>query len=47
MFVLDIASAPGSWLQVLSRKLGPDGLAIGFDLQPIKSIKKPNIKTFV
>lgn len=24
MFVLDVASAPGSWLQVLSRKIGPE-----------------------
>lgn len=47
MFVLDVASAPGSWLQVLSRKIGPEWFAIGFDLQKIKSLKKPNVATFV
>lgn len=47
MRILDIASAPWSWLQVISRTLGSDGLVIGFDLQPIKSLKKPNVRTFV
>lgn len=47
MFVLDIASAPGSWLQVLSRNIGEDGHVIGFDLQKIKSLKKTNVSTFV
>ena len=47
MHVLDVASAPGSWLQVLGRQLGSDGAAIGFDIQPIKSLKRDNIRTFV
>lgn len=36
--VLDLAAAPGSWLQYVSKRIGPKGLAIGFDLQPIASI---------
>lgn len=43
--VLDLAAAPGSWLQYASKRIGPKGLAIGFDLQPIKSIAD-NVRTF-
>jgi len=34
--VLDIGSAPGSWLQVVSQRIGKDGLAIGIDLNDTK-----------
>ncbi len=44
--VLDLAAAPGSWLQYASKRIGPKGLAIGFDLQPIKPIAD-NVRTFV
>lgn len=43
--VLDLAAAPGSWLQYVSKRIGPKGLAIGFDLQPIASIAE-NVHTF-
>ncbi|MDO8468885.1 MAG: RlmE family RNA methyltransferase [Candidatus Peribacter sp.] len=43
--VLDLAAAPGSWLQYASKCIGPKGLAIGFDLQPIKPIAD-NVRTF-
>ncbi|MDD5040878.1 MAG: RlmE family RNA methyltransferase [Candidatus Peribacteraceae bacterium] len=42
--VLDLAAAPGSWLQYASKRIGPKGLAIGFDLTPIKPIA-PNVIT--
>lgn len=47
MKVVDVACAPGSWLQVLSRRLWEHGLVVGFDIQPIKSLKKENVTTFV
>lgn len=44
MTVLDLGAAPGSWLQYVSGKIGPKGLAIGIDLQPIETIA-PNVVT--
>lgn len=44
--VLDLAAAPGSWLQYASKRIGPKGLVIGLDLTPIKSIAA-NVKTFI
>jgi len=33
--VLDCGCAPGSWLQVAARRVGPRGSVVGIDLQPI------------
>lgn len=44
--VLDLGAAPGSWLQYVSEKIGPKGMAIGLDLQEIEPIAE-NVKTFV
>jgi 23S rRNA (uridine2552-2'-O)-methyltransferase len=33
--VLDCGAAPGSWLQVAARRVGPQGRVIGIDLKPI------------
>ena len=33
--VLDLGCAPGSWLQVISQRIGPRGKAIGVDLKAI------------
>lgn len=38
MKVLDIGAAPGSWLQYVSRSIGPSGRALGLDLVPLESI---------
>ncbi|OIO55155.1 hypothetical protein AUJ46_01755 [Candidatus Peregrinibacteria bacterium CG1_02_54_53] len=43
--VVDLAAAPGSWLQYVSKRIGPKGLAIGFDLQTITPIAE-NVRTF-
>ncbi len=43
--VVDLAAAPGSWLQYVSERIGPKGLAIGFDLQAIEPIAE-NVRTF-
>jgi 23S rRNA (uridine2552-2'-O)-methyltransferase len=33
--VLDLGAAPGSWMQLSSRLIGPGGLLVGVDLKPI------------
>lgn len=33
--VLDLGAAPGSWSQYCSERIGPKGLVVGIDLQPI------------
>jgi 23S rRNA (uridine2552-2'-O)-methyltransferase len=44
--ILDLGSAPGSWLQYLAKKL-KQGAALGVDLSPITDIHHPRIKTVV
>lgn len=45
--VLDLGAAPGSFLQLIEKIIGPKGLVVGIDLKPIEYLKKPNIKTIV
>lgn len=33
--VLDCGAAPGSWLQVASKRIGPSGIVVGIDRKPI------------
>ena len=33
--VIDIGCAPGSWLQVILSIIGPEGLAVGIDKEPV------------
>jgi 23S rRNA (uridine2552-2'-O)-methyltransferase len=33
--VLDFGAAPGGWLQVASKVVGPSGLVVGVDLEPV------------
>ncbi len=35
-YVLDCGSAPGSWLQVVSKRVGAKGRVMGIDLRPIR-----------
>ncbi len=44
-YVLDLGAAPGSWLQVASKRIGPRGKIIGVDLQEIKSLQLDNVTT--
>lgn len=46
MKVLDIASAPGSWLQVLVKMVGPTGVIAGVDIQKIEGFGHQNIYIF-
>lgn len=47
MTVLDLGAAPGGFLQILAREVGPKGLVIGVDLVAIKSLSMPQVKTLV
>lgn len=44
MKVLDLGAAPGSWLQYVSRRIGPKGRAVGIDLTPINAVAE-NVQT--
>lgn len=46
MQVLDIASAPGSWLQVLAKTVGVTGIVAGVDIQKIAGLGYPNVHVF-
>jgi 23S rRNA (uridine2552-2'-O)-methyltransferase len=42
--VVDLGAAPGGWLQVLSKLVGPGGTVVGLDLVEILPVA-PNVKT--
>ena len=46
MKVFDIASAPGSWLQVLVKMVVPTGVVAGVDIQKIEGFGHQNIHIF-
>jgi 23S rRNA (uridine2552-2'-O)-methyltransferase len=41
--VVDLGAAPGGWLQVAAKFVGQSGKVIGIDLQPIETLREPNI----
>ena len=41
--VVDLGAAPGGWLQVAAKFVGQSGRVIGIDLQPIETLREPNI----
>jgi 23S rRNA (uridine2552-2'-O)-methyltransferase len=43
--VLDLGAAPGGFLQVIAREIGPGGSALGVDLAPIRSLGLAQVKT--
>jgi 23S rRNA (uridine2552-2'-O)-methyltransferase len=45
--VLDLGAAPGGFLQVIAEAVGPKGVAVGVDLEPIRNLGKPWVKTAV
>ncbi|MBC8310610.1 MAG: RlmE family RNA methyltransferase [Phycisphaerales bacterium] len=44
-FVLDLGAAPGSWLQVVSERIGEGGKAVGVDLKAIEDGLPNNVVT--
>jgi 23S rRNA (uridine2552-2'-O)-methyltransferase len=45
--VLDLGAAPGGFLQILAEEVGEKGAAVGVDLEPIRNLGKPWVKTAV
>ncbi len=45
--VLDLGAAPGGFLQVLAEIVGERGIAVGVDLEPVRNLGKPWVKTAV
>lgn len=45
--VLDLGAAPGGFVQIVAEVVGPKGLVVGVDLQPIKPFAQPQVKTAV
>lgn len=41
--VVDLGAAPGGWLQVAAKLVGPTGKVVGVDLQPIQPFRDSNI----
>jgi len=44
--VLDLGAAPGGWCQIAAREVGPRGLVLGLDLEPIPKLPPP-VETWV
>lgn len=43
--VLDCGAAPGSWTQVVLKRIGPKGKVVAIDLQPIKlGVRDPRVR---
>ena len=42
-WVIDLGAAPGGWLQVAAKIVGPKGRVVGVDLQPMAAFREPNI----
>ena len=45
--VLDLGAAPGGFLQILAEAVGERGVAVGVDLEPIRNLGKPWVRTAI
>jgi 23S rRNA (uridine2552-2'-O)-methyltransferase len=45
--VLDLGAAPGGFLQILAEAVGERGVAVGVDLEPIRHLGKPWVRTAI
>ena len=41
--VVDLGAAPGGWLQVAAKYVGPKGKIVGVDLQAVSELRAPNV----
>lgn len=41
--ILDLGSAPGGWLEILSKEVGPQGKIVGVDRLPLHIVPKGNV----
>jgi 23S rRNA (uridine2552-2'-O)-methyltransferase len=41
--VVDLGAAPGGWLQVAAKLVGPNGKVVGVDLEPIQQLAERNV----
>lgn len=39
--VVELGCWPGSWLQILAQRVGPDGVVVGIDLAPVEPLPAP------
>ncbi|MFH1680188.1 MAG: RlmE family RNA methyltransferase [Candidatus Eisenbacteria bacterium] len=42
--VVDLGCAPGSWLQYVSRRVGPEGLVVGVDIEEVRIALPPFVR---
>lgn len=45
--VLDLGAAPGGFLQILADAVGEEGVAVGVDLEPIRTVGRRQVRTAV
>jgi 23S rRNA (uridine2552-2'-O)-methyltransferase len=45
--VLDLGAAPGGWTVQLAKAVGPAGLVLAMDLQPMPKVHGPQIRSFL
>ncbi len=45
--VLDLGAAPGGFLQILAEAVGERGVAVGVDLEPVRHLGKPWVRTAI
>jgi 23S rRNA (uridine2552-2'-O)-methyltransferase len=45
--VVDLGAAPGGWTQASRRIVGSSGFVLGIDINPLKPIDLPNVRTII
>jgi len=45
--VLDLGCAPGSFIQIIAKETGQEGLVVGIDIQPVAPVPDKNVSTII